>query len=84
VCFGETEPNGNGVEIVYTYTKDDDGDIAIVVTGDELRSLKLVLRAFLYDHAEIETAGRVSFWLSVLQGPVPDETWYDEEDDDVA
>lgn len=69
---------------MYTYKKDDDGDVAIVVSGVELRDLKLVFRAFLYDHAELETASRVSFWLSMLQGPVPDESWYNEEDDDVA
>ena len=84
MCFGVGETDGKGVELVYTYKKDDDGDVAIIVSSGELRDLKLVFRAFLYDHAKLETAKRVSFWLSVLQGPVPDESWYDEEDDDVA
>ena len=71
---------------MYTYKKDDDGDVAIVVSRVELTVLTYVLDKYLTDvTGDPEEMGkRVSFWLSVLQGPVPDETWYDEEDDDVA
>ena len=71
---------------MYTYKKGDDGDVAVIVSPIELTVLTYVLDRYLVDvKGDPEEIGkRVSFWLSVLQGPVPDELWYDEEDDDVA
>ena len=71
---------------MYTYKKGDDGDVAVIVSPIELTVLTYVLDRYLTNvKGDPEEIGkRVSFWLSVLQGPVPDETWYDEEDDDVA
>ena len=74
---------------MYTYKKDDD-DIAIVVTQDELYWLRLIV-AEAADRERNEIVRRqYGFYLSVLQGDVPDEymsewdAFHDEEDDDVA
>ena len=66
---------------MYTYKKDDD-DIAIVVTGDELYWLRfIVAEAAARENNEI-VRSRYSFFLSILQGDVPDESWYDGTDEE--
>jgi hypothetical protein len=79
---------------VYTFTNDED-DIAIVMTYDEVHDLRYVLRWYMEDMDDSVSAAeavkffqRVAFWHSILSSPVPDESWSegtdDEDDDDVA
>lgn len=72
---------------MYTYKKDE-ADVAIVVTQDELYWLRLIVAEAADRERNEIVRKRYSFYLSVLQGPVPDESWYEgtneEDDDDVA
>jgi hypothetical protein len=66
---------------VYTYTKDET-DVAIIVTQDELYWLRLIVaEAAARENNEI-VRSQYSFFLSILQGDVPDESWYDGTDEE--
>jgi len=67
--------------IVYTYTKDE-ADVAIIVTQDELYWLRLIVAEAADRERNEIVRKQYSFYLSVLQGDVPDESWYDGTDEE--
>jgi hypothetical protein len=66
---------------VYTYTKDE-ADVAIIVTQDELYWLRLIVAEAADRERNEIVRKQYSFYLSVLQGDVPDESWYDGTDEE--
>ena len=66
---------------MYTYTKDE-ADVAIIVTQDELYWLRLIVAEAADRERNEIVRKQYSFYLSVLQGDVPDESWYDGTDEE--